>query len=253
MYRLYRHKTSDQGIVGSGPIASAPAASGYPAGVLWWDNVTGKIWQCDYAGNFVNNGLISLTDKVQTTSSFNPNNDFSLKISFRQDNDAVHYSGLFCQSVDGVGTNVSKRAIWLERREVSYNFIMLTASGSVIVNADFLNVVDGNWHIISVERAGSMLIGRRDGTQVFSKVINDTVNIPLYTSIGSQPKGRTINGQICCVEAISSSGSFKYRFNQTSGTIIQDLSGNGNTGTLTDGSPATFSGNKYWIPRELII
>lgn len=32
-------------IIGSGPIASAPDAGGYPAGVMWWDNVTGITWK----------------------------------------------------------------------------------------------------------------------------------------------------------------------------------------------------------------
>lgn len=31
-------------IIGSGPIASAPDAGVYPAGVMWLDNVTGITW-----------------------------------------------------------------------------------------------------------------------------------------------------------------------------------------------------------------
>jgi len=252
MYRLYRHKTADQGVVGSGPIASAPPASGYPAGALWVDGVTGKIWQCDYAGNFVNNGLTNLADKVQTTSSFNPNNDFSLKISFRQDNDAVNFTGLFCQSLDGIGGGSRTRGVWLERQNTNISLSIGDASGPVYSQA-FGNIIDGLWHKIEITRLGNLITGKKDGVQVFSAPLSVPVNIPLYTAIGSQPSSRTINGQICCVEAVSSFGSFKYRFNQTSGSVIQDLSGNGNTGSLTDGSPATFSGNKYWIPRELII
>jgi hypothetical protein len=240
--------SNDSDLIGAGPIASAPDAGLYPVGVLWYDDETGEKWQVNQAGNFVNNESLPLADKVFCEHAFDPNQDFSLTIIFKQVLNTVEYTGLFCQSVDPTNPATSNRALWLESTADSGAYLLKAYYGSLShALGSIPSIIDEEWHKLVIKRENDEFVCVLDGIALFNVPALYTYNVPNYTTIGSQIGGRTIQGQLQCVK-VDGSKPFMYDFNQPASTTIIDKSGNGNNATLTDGSPTTFCGNKYWVP-----
>lgn len=203
-----------------------------------WPN--GRLWQSRYAGNYVNSSVNTAKDNVVPQYSFNANLDHFLTVYFKwSSTDAVQYSTLFLQGTALATT----RGLLIGRA---------TATGSIDVvyhNSDgnirkttIPNVVNSVWHKLEVRRVGTTVTAYLDGVIAGSvSLAGFTVNTPTLTTIGAQNGGvSAINGIIAKCSTVCSTGCFDYEFNQASGTTIQDTSGNGNNGTLTDALPTDF-------------
>lgn len=239
---------SGMNIIGSGTLANAPVASTSNLGTFYletgdplWPN--GRLYMSRYNGNYVNNAVISATDRVIPSSNFNANLDFKLDIEFRQDSsDSIAYTGLFCQGTATPNT----RGIWIERSGAgglgsSYTVSFYNSSAST--KSLFVNgIIDGKWHFLEVIRVGNSVTIYNDGVLIGTiDMTGFTVNTVTTTTIGAQWGGaRAINGNVSKCSVVCSTGCFTYEFNQSSGTTILDTSGNGNNGTLTDALPTDF-------------
>lgn len=230
------------------PVSALPSIDAPGALVLGSDGVVNKV---RFSGNYVNNSVITATDRVSPINSFNANNDFSLLIKFRQDaNDSVAYSGLFCQ---GPALS-SSRGLWIDRSVSGADyFVQFFNSSGVNRKVLVANVIDGEWHALEITRTENSVAVSVDSIPVGNIDLSGfVVNTVSTTTIGSQANGnRAINGQIIEASCVCQSGGFAYLFDQPNGMTILDASGNENNGTLVDAAPTDFW-KKILVPVSLL-
>lgn len=233
-------------VVGSGPIADAPAASAANLGLCYletgdplWPN--GRLYQSRYNGNMVNNGLTAIADVVKPARPIVVTSDFELELRFYADPaNAVAFTGLFSS---GIGTATTERSLWVERDNLTTTYkVSVYNSAGTAKTISIANVTSAYWHSIRVVRIGNILTAYLDGVQTGAPqdltgfVINTAQDSALFTQL----LNRSFQGRICCAKLIAATNGFDYDFNQTTGTSIADRSAAANNGTLTDSSPANF-------------
>lgn len=238
-------------VVYAGAIASVPVPSLYPVGAVAVDGAL--VYENKRVGNFDNVGVTANKDTVRTThSTFDANSDFEFDIVFKQDAlDAVGFTGIFCQSLDG---SVSNRGFWIERFSTTSAYIISFYSGGVNAGHTLSTpaIIDGLWHDIKVKQVSKIVSVYVDGA--LRGTINNVgwvVNPPQAINIGSQPSGgRCIKGNIAKVSLQTAVGGFCYDFSEGAGTTLFDSCGTGNNATLTDSSPNTFWEQAWVLKRR---
>jgi len=191
-----------------------------PEGARYLDRTTNKTWEKRRVGNF------SGVDKVATPVL---NNVRRLTLSCKIDAITAATSYFLTDSQTNTGT--LRGAI----------YIATSGYWSICVNG-------GSRKIDGVQYDGSQNITATTGIHSIEYIWNEDKNLGL---IGALFTGlANWLGQIWDVKAYDSAGNLliSLPLREPSGPTCLDASGNGNAGTLTDGTPADFRNTIMWVP-----
>lgn len=112
--------------------------------------------------------------------------------------------------------------------------------------------VDGLWHRVDVSRAGTTHAMSVDGVFIGTMTIGTGILVvPTQFVVGNGTGGTYAVCKIANLTATRGANRINLPFDDGTGTAVRDISGNGNTGTLTDGTPATFW-LQTWVPEDLL-
>lgn len=113
------------------------------------------------------------------------------------------------------------------------------------------NRFDGVWHSVSATYNGSSAYSITvDGVTV-SAARKYAAIVATKFYAGNSDLDPSFVGQMCKIYGTGYGNTLKWNVNEGSGTVINDASGNGNNGTLSDGSPTTFW-IQAWVPMDLL-
>lgn len=234
-------------IIGSGPIASAPDAGLYPAGVMWWDDVTGKPYGCRYVGNLDGADTIDFGFVLPANGTSGP---WELEWWMAIDGIPSYFDTLFSSIVSG--TNTRHFRVSLDNVVSKIYADWRNSSGTSFVSRSAINITDGKFRkylvAVSSDLKGSFFV---DGVMQGPYADLSTWSPGTATSFritGSAASGAKTFTKICNM-VVSRNGVVlaNVPFSDGYGSIVSDMSGNGYNGTLNDASPITFW-KKDWFP-----
>lgn len=203
--------------VGSGPIASAPPAGNYPAGEMWWDNVTGK----KYINRYTANDYITAYAALSTAPCLHQSNwkvSFWVKAPPGQTDARVYGEGIATDTnlLLAIGANLylgEKLRVFL-RNEANV----------VLFDANFPQTVFNNeWHFCTIERSLGCVVATVDGVSntqydtnagTIATPTTSTIGAVIRTTVSSDFTGKIANFKKCDQAVIP--------LNQASGSVVYD-------------------------------